>query len=166
MALDATVGGEDSNSYVTVSEADTYFENRTHASAWEQLENKESYLITASKQLDWYISWKGTKQYDEQAMDWPRSDALSSSGVEYPEDEIPNCVKEATFEMALSSLDIDRTADQDLDGLAEVRAASLMIKTDSSLRSKKFETIPDKIRRILADVTANSGIRVVRLLRA
>ena len=166
MAIDATVGGTTANSYVTLAEADAYFATRAHAESWEDAENQEQLLITASSTIDWFITWKGLRATGTQSMDWPRSGVYDKVGELYPEDVIPIDVKIATFEMALSSMDGDRTADGDLAGLSEVRAGSLQLKADDGMYNTKPDTIPDKIWKILAGLTTKSGIGVVRLVRA
>lgn len=168
MTIDATVGGVSSNSYVTVEEAEAYFENRAHASEWTALmyPNKEKALVTASSTLDWYVQWKGSRTTEAQSMEWPRSGVLNEFGSYFSESVIPNKVKIAVFEMALSSLDTDRTADGDLAGLSEVRAGSLQIKTDDGIYNTLPDTIPEKIWKILRGLTNRGGIRSVWLYRA
>ncbi len=166
MALDATVGGETTNSYVTLDEANAYFADRAHSSAWADELLKEAILVTASQAIDWHVTWKGTRVTGTQSMDWPRIGVLDKVGITYPSDSIPTDIKTAVFEMALVSIDSDRMADGDLDGLAEVRAASLLIKTDDGFYNTKRETIPDHIWKILSGLTTKSGIGVVRLVRA
>ncbi len=166
MALDTTVGGAATNSYVTLTEANAYFLNRAHASAWEEEENQEQMLASASAMLDWYVTWKGTRVTGTQSMDWPRSGVYDKIGELYSESVIPIDVKTAVFELALSSLSADRTADGDLAGLSEVRASSLLLKTDDGMYNTKPDAIPDKIWKILEGLTTKSGIGVVRLVRA
>ena len=48
MPLDATIGGVNSNSYVTASEASSYFNERTHSVTWETVADVDAALITAS----------------------------------------------------------------------------------------------------------------------
>jgi len=166
MAIDATVGGASTNSYVTLAEANAYFADRAHSSAWEEEENQDQALITASRVIDWHVTWKGTRATGTQSMDWPRSGVYDKVAILYPEDVIPPDVKTAVFEMALASLGSDRTQDSDLAGISEVRAASLMIKADDGLYNTKPDTIPDHIWKILEGLTTKSGIGVVRLMRA
>lgn len=167
MAIIATVGASDANSYVTITEANAYFANRAHASEqWEEIENQDQMLITASSTIDWYVTWKGTRVTGTQSMDWPRAGVYDKVGVLYPEDVIPLDVKTAAYEMALSSFETDRTADGDLAGIAEVRAGSLAIKQDDGMYNTQPDTVPDKIWKILAGLTTKSGIGVIRLVRA
>lgn len=54
MALDATVGGPNANSYLTVAEADAYFATRLFSSLWTAAvtATKEAALIQATRMLD------------------------------------------------------------------------------------------------------------------
>lgn len=62
MALDATVGGANANSYLTVAEADAYFAARLHSDVWDALSEgegegegdstKEAALIWATRLFD------------------------------------------------------------------------------------------------------------------
>jgi len=166
MALIATVGGADTNSYVTLDEAESYFENRVHAGDWENVEDQEAALVTASLTIDWYVKWKGTRVAETQAMQWPRSGVYDDRGELYSESVVPQKVKTAVFEFALSSIGSDRTADGDLAGLNKIKAGSLEIVTDDGVYNTLPGTIPDKIWKILSGLTLRSGIGVVRLIRA
>jgi len=166
MALDATIGGTASNSYVTLTEANAYFANRAHASAWEDVDEPDKALMTATSVIDWYVSWKGVRVNGTQALDWPRSEVYDKTGVYYSEDIIPADVKTAVFEMALVSISADRTVDGDLDGLAEVRAASLLLRVDTGIQNTAPETIPEKIWKILGGLTTRGSGSVIWLKRA
>jgi hypothetical protein len=54
MALDATVGGANANSYLTVTEATAYFATRLYSSVWTAASNgdKEAALIWATRLID------------------------------------------------------------------------------------------------------------------
>jgi len=54
VALDATVGGPASNSYVTLAEADAYFATRLFATAWTSATDpqQEAALISATRLID------------------------------------------------------------------------------------------------------------------
>jgi len=168
MTLDATVGGASANSYVTLAEAESYFKDRAHSDEWNELgyDVRGTFLITASQQLDWYANWKGDKTTYTQSMDWPRKDVLYPDGTDYPDDIIPPEIKRAVYELALSSINLDRSADQDLDGLAEVQAGPLRVKTDTSLRAKSLGVLPEKVRKIISDFTITGSMGFVRLMRA
>jgi hypothetical protein len=54
VAIEATVGGENSNSYVTLTEANVYFANRLRADAWTGASegDKEKALLTACHHIE------------------------------------------------------------------------------------------------------------------
>lgn len=167
MALDATVGSQTSNSYVTVAEAAAYFADRVHADAWQDVENPASALVTASRMLDWYVKWKGYRSSITQSMQWPRTGVSRPDGSSVDTDIVPGEVKVAVYELALSSVEEDRTADDPMAGIEQVKAGSLMIKADSGdVFSTSADTIPEKVWRILSDLTSTGGVNVVRLMRA
>lgn len=68
MALDTTVGGVSTNSYVTVEEVDAYFLDRMHSEVWGASVPKAQVLISSSRMLDWYLKFKGYKTDPAQAM--------------------------------------------------------------------------------------------------
>jgi len=83
MALDATAGGENANSYATVAEADAYFAMRLNSTTFDDSEVKEEALLNAClilEQFD-YIGIPVTDTPNEdgynaappyQALKWPR----------------------------------------------------------------------------------------------
>jgi len=166
MALIATVGASDANSYVTLEEAEAYFENRLHAEDWETLLTKESALVTASSMLDWYVRWKGYRSSTTQSMQWPRTNAIRRDGSVIDTSIIPPEVKVAVYELALSSIEEDRTSDDPMAGLEQIKAGTLMIKADNGdLDSTAITAIPDKVWKILSDLYTLGGLGVVRLMR-
>lgn len=170
MALDATVGSISANSYVTVLEATEYFANRAHvADSWTVLavEDQESFLITNTLLLDWYVKFKGYKTSESQALKWPRSGVVRPSGASVASDIIPSEIKQAVYELTFFSLSVDRVAESDLAGLSQVQAGSLMIKTETpSFLSTAKEAIPDHVWKIVDELRSRGGIGVVRLMRA
>lgn len=168
MALNATLGASDANSYVTLAEADTYFEDRMHSSTWSALDDatKSSLLISSSLMLDWYVTWKGDKTTETQSMQWPRENAIRPDGTEIDDDVLPPEVAIATYELAFVNISADRTEDSALAGLEQVKAGSLMVKADNGdVDSTAKKTIPEKVWKILSDLTTLGGAGIVRLVR-
>ena len=85
-----------SGSYCTIEYADEYFNNRLHAESWGQAddETKEKALRQATKEIDRQLL-KGRKATDTQELAFPR----------YPDEEVPEAVKEACCEEALAILE-------------------------------------------------------------
>ena len=166
MALIATVGAANANSYPTVPFAANYFANRAYGAAWEAVADPELLLMTASQMIDWYITPAGLKATDAQSMNFPRIGIYTENGNEMDSTVLPNCLLVGTCELAFVLKDKDRTVANPLNGLAEVRAGGLSIRTDSSANAGKEHAIPENVQKILAPVTQKGGIRTVHLIRA
>jgi len=98
--LDATLGGPDANSYVTLAEADAYFAGNTHVTDWNNHSDalKEAALIQATQWLD-YLNWSGKVCTTTQRLNWPRKD-VTCMGREAVCTMIPLQVKQAAYELA------------------------------------------------------------------
>lgn len=95
------------NSYVTVADADAYFDTRIDSAEWTALttEVKEQALVTATQLVDDH-AWIGSAVSSTQALAWPRSNAIYYDDrlglqVTVAEDEVPLRVKVAVYEQAL-----------------------------------------------------------------
>ena len=99
--LDATIGGADSNSYVTLAEADAYFDASASNQVWNNHQDgyKKAALIQATQWLN-YLSFAGDCCTDTQALQWPR-EHVTCMCREAVCTEIPLQVKQATYELAL-----------------------------------------------------------------
>jgi hypothetical protein len=99
-AITATVGGSSSNSYLTISAADTIAATILGPLAWDDATTNEKTraLITATRGLD-TLTWIGQRTTDTQALDWPR-EYVTCGGVTYANDEIPAPIQQATFDLA------------------------------------------------------------------
>jgi len=101
MALDTTVGGANSDSYASVTEADTY-----HAAygntAWAAISTtalKEAALRKAAQYID-TKAFVGVKTTSTQALEWPRYNVIVD-GYDVLSNAIPNDIKVAQMEAAL-----------------------------------------------------------------
>jgi hypothetical protein len=169
MALIATLGATDSNSYVTRTEADLYFADRMHSSAWDALTEatQDQLLITSSRMLDWHIKWKGVKSDTSQSMQWPRDSVTRPDGTEIDADVLPPEVKIAVYEQAFVNIASDRLADDPLAGIGQLQVSSLMIKAGPEKPNQtNKKPVPDYIYSILSDLYTQGRGCVVRLLRA
>lgn len=102
MALDATVGGINADTYGTLAEANAYFAARETGNWDGSDEHKEMALRRAATYLDnvYRGKWKGQRTTRDQARAWPRSYAIDSDGYSYEADTIPPVLKYAQFEAA------------------------------------------------------------------
>ena len=118
--LNATIGSASANSYVTDTETTTYFDDRLNTNVWLNAtgDDRTKALLMATKRLE-RENWLGSRVDSTQALSWPRSDVEkidSSSGAGigygygyfsgelYLTTEIPQQVKDAQCELALSLL--------------------------------------------------------------
>jgi Putative DnaT-like ssDNA binding protein len=107
-------GKTDANSYASVAEANAYFANRPSQDAvWDNAGSaeKQEALILATAYLDaeYGGQWAGTKRTMDQALDWPRTDAVTTDGHSIEISEIPARLKRATFELAVLSSPVGTT---------------------------------------------------------
>lgn len=95
------------NSYVEIADADTYFETRIDSANWFEAtdEVKEQALVTATALVDDH-AWIGSAVSSSQALAWPRNYATYNDprlGLQVTIDEatVPTQVKVAVYEQAL-----------------------------------------------------------------
>lgn len=98
--IDATLSGSSANSYVTLAQANTYFETVPDSSTWTSKtdDQKNRALISATRWLDG-LSYYGDRCTDTQALKWPRN-TYTVDGVDLVCTLIPDPIKSATFELA------------------------------------------------------------------
>ena len=104
--IDPTVGGATSNSYTDVATADTYFDNRINASAWNNVvdsDDKARALIMATDRLD-QERYIGQRASSTQRLQFPRTGTAHEDGSAIPSDSIPREVVNSTLELALEIL--------------------------------------------------------------
>ena len=98
------------NSYVTITDAETYFETRIDAAKWNTAAEslKEEAIVTATQIID-NNPWIGSAISSSQALAWPRKNAMyydprMGFTVTFTNSEIPSLVKIAVYEQALHLL--------------------------------------------------------------
>jgi len=99
------------NSYVSIADADTYFETRIDSANWVATsdEIKEQALVTATLLID-DSAWIGSAVSSSQALAWPRNNAIYNDDrlglqVTIAKTETPSRVKTAVYEQALHLID-------------------------------------------------------------
>ena len=98
--LDATIGGPNANSYVTLAQANAYFDNSPYSQDWKNHSDafKEAALIQATQYLD-ALAWAGSCCASTQRLQWPRK-GITCRCKEAVCTEIPNDIETATCELA------------------------------------------------------------------
>jgi len=103
MIVEDGTGLEDANSYTSLEFADDYFSARG-VSEWQVLETskKEQLLIKATDFVDNIYQWYGRKEFEHQALRFPRIELRDYEGAEI--NGIPTCLKLAICDAALIAL--------------------------------------------------------------
>ena len=98
--INATIKGENANSYVTLSEANDYFDTSPDSSTWTNKtdDQKKRSLISAARWIDTLVFY-GDRCDDGQALKFPRNN-YQVDGVELACSKIPNNIKYAQYELA------------------------------------------------------------------
>jgi len=98
--IDATIGGASANSYVTLADADAYFETTPDSTTWDDKtdDQKNRALITATRWID-ALSFYGKRCSETQALKWPRKE-YKVDGIELACTLIPVGIETATYELA------------------------------------------------------------------
>ena len=142
VTLDATVGGANANTYVTLADADTFVNNLVlsdDVEAWGSTPTlqKNRALFTATQRID-REKFLGARVADTQALEWPRSGVRKPDtytnlyGLSFPnrlvadyylDTEIPDRVKHAQIVLAVY-LNNNRNG-LELSGLEDFAAVSV-----------------------------------------
>ena len=98
--IDATLKGASANSYVTLADANSYFETVPDSSTWVDKtdDQKNRAIISATRWID-ALSFYGNRCTETQALKWPRED-YKVDGIELACTLIPVGIKVATYELA------------------------------------------------------------------
>lgn len=96
----ATLKSETANSYVTLAEADSYFETVPDSSTWTNKTDdaKKRALISACRWID-SLNYYGDRCDEDQALKWPRNN-YTVDEVELVCTSIPATIKYAQYELA------------------------------------------------------------------
>lgn len=149
-------GKTDATSFVSVADADTYFEDRGNTTwAIEPSSKKQQALITATQYVEACYQWAaGVRTSRTQSLSWPRLDAVDNEGYYFESDEIPQRVKDAVCELAVRALSETLLEDTTQKVLSEAIAFGVSVTYDpNSPQSKQFALVD----RILAPLVM-SGV--------
>ena len=144
----ATSAAVDSNSYETLAEANTYFDERLPLTPPWVTSGDASIraLIMATRVLDmmavprvrfvsdgaYYVTsrqWTGAPTTTTQRLAWPRTGMYNRNGVAIPSGEVPFELKDAESEMAGQLLMGDTTLDNaiSVQGISSIKAGSVSL---------------------------------------
>lgn len=143
------------NSFVTVAEANSYFENRLDVAAWTEASDtvKAQALVTATSVLN-DQNWIGTAISDSQQLAFPRSGSYFDPRLGYEVslgNEVPNRIIDATYEMAYHLLNNDGVLD-DTGSVTDLQVGQIRLNIKSSA-----STIPPSVKRLINPLLVNAG---------
>ena len=171
--ITATLKGETSNSYVTLAEANTYFETAPEESTWDDKtdDQKNRALISACRWID-SLNFLGDRCDNDQALKWPRNNHHVDN-VELVCTAIPKGIKYAQYELARAlANDTDAmTGNKGTDGTyEEVKLGELEVKYNTNSQgvgtiNNVFDVYPWLQSYLGAYCLGGSGAYQVRLVR-
>lgn len=162
VTIDATTGGANANSYVTLAEADIYFATRLNSTTFTSTneDNRSIALIMATQRID-FEAFVGDRASSTQALAFPRSNLDLVDGIQYESTEIPPHVKKATYELALYMLDTDMSAANSNDAYNSVSIGPLNVSFTDNQPSNN--TLPPYVKALLCPFSElNLGVLVCR----
>jgi hypothetical protein len=167
--LDSSVGGSSSNSYGNVANADTYFADSMGRSFWasQDASTKAVALIHATRLLDQYIEWFGTKSTTTQALEWPRYDTSDKSGSAYAHDIIPGPVVFATYELAYYLVQ-NQGISFSVQAVNDIKVGPIAVKlTDSAIDAGIPNYVEALIKHVGTSISPDkTSAKSVRLIRS
>jgi hypothetical protein len=157
MALEERV-----NSYVSLDEAEDYFETRIDSKAWHDAddEDRESALITATMIID-ENQFIGVAVSSEQSLAWPRKGAFYfdpkyGTQIAPTEEEIPQRVKLGTMELAYQLLANENLLDQKTQTFEKISIGSISIE-DTNSDVVRTPVTPPLTRKFIKPLLAAGG---------
>ncbi len=150
------------NTYVTMVEADAYFDTRIDAGAWvnAQDDDQESALVTATLILD-ENQFIGVAVSSTQSLAWPRKgayifDPRLGQEVNFSVTEIPKRMKQAVLEMAYHLLSNENLLDNKTQNFEEISIGTITLK-DSNNDTTRTPVVPTLVRKYLKPLLVNQG---------
>jgi hypothetical protein len=110
------------NSYSNVADADCYFEPDSRSATWDALSttDKENLLAVATRTLDVYANFNGTKTVAASPLRWPRTGVCDRDGNQIGSNVIPDEIKTAVYELSRVLIGTDLNALNETDGIKKI----------------------------------------------
>lgn len=155
-------GKSNAESYLSVADADTYVTNyRGAAHAWLSLDTttKEVLLRRAALYIDnrYLNRWKGYATTDTQRLEWPRIDAVTSSGWYIACNTIPEALKYAQVEAAIRLNEDEANVQPDLARGGKVKSEKVDVIAITYMDGAPSRTVYTQIDEWLKDLIIEPG---------
>lgn len=142
--IDATIGGTDTNSFLTLVAADALIHARPFHDAWDAInddDEKNAALVWATRVLSHY-DWKGLIATQTQKLPWPRTGTYDNDAREYASDAYPEWLEVACAELAFFMATDDRLGDSGTEGFSKIKIDKLEFEINPNDRTA---VVPDYI---------------------
>lgn len=159
--IDATIKGTSANSYVSVADADTYFDLSIFKSSWTQLSiaEKEQFLVFSTRRID-AEKFSGNKTTKDQSLQMPRTGILDKDQAFWiDEDTIPAYFENAVLELCMEYIkeykdESPLFSKNDQERMSDVTIGPLK----GTLRKTSEYSLPNIVKRYLNSVGHNFWI--------
>ena len=105
LVVEDGTGKTDSDSYISIVDADTYNAAHEADTVYDVLDDtdKEKYLRLAAQDIGvmFYTRWRGSRSNETQAMPWPRAGVIDYDGYLIEDDDMPLVLGYAQTELAI-----------------------------------------------------------------
>lgn len=157
------------NSYVSLAQADTYFETHPfYADAWSLLDSstRTVLLVAATRMLDVQYIWYGYRATTTQALEWPRYGVRDQYDQLIAQTSIPLRLQQAVCEQAYYLTKGDKSAEAVVDpGLDKLKIDVIELDFASAIRTTSTQAVPSSVRALLRGLgDYASGMRVRRVV--
>lgn len=164
LTVELGTGATNSESYVTVADADQYHDNRGNV-PWLSLTTaeKEEALRRATDYIEqvYGLSFKGVRVTRAQALNWPRYD-VEIYGYYNDSNIIPVQLKNAQIELAYKAAQGDLSPDLEQQVKREKVDVLEVEYMDGSTQVKRFRAIDNLLAPLLANMPSGVSRKLVR----
>ena len=166
MSIDATPNGANSDSFLTVAEADAYWATNLYATTWVAGSNaeREKALKMATRILDEKCAWAGTRASSTQALGWGRTD-VTYDGITVSSTTVPIQIKNATAQFAGDLLVSNLTANSEGKGLNSLRVGEITLDFDKTDTAGVMPEIVQEMLRGWGTIYARAKFGTVAVVR-
>lgn len=148
MALDATVGGANANSFMTRARADALAADMLYIAGWTAASSaqKDQALVSATQQITAVTCWTGGVATGTQALPWPRTGMVNRNGAAIANDVIPLELEMATLAAAnlllTSGANIPGENEAAVQGLDRVKAGPIEVAFKDDIMPAPYREHP------------------------
>jgi len=136
IALDATLKGVSSNSYLDLAAAEVYIHQHPSHDEWDKITDddiKKAAILWATRILS-HFKWVGAPTTEEQALPWPRTGIYDLDGRAQDEDLLPEWLLLATAELTYHLGVGDRMNDAGTEGFSKIKLGSINLEINPNDR--------------------------------